>query len=116
MFARVYNLFFFLFVALPLLASATVLPRTDGPSNQCNTGPIQCCNNVGTVDALGLGTILGLLGIVLDPVTALLGINCSPLSVIGVGGNSCSATPVCCTGNVFNGLINLGCSPIVINL
>ncbi|KAF9051488.1 fungal hydrophobin-domain-containing protein [Panaeolus papilionaceus] len=116
MFACVYNLFSVLFFALPLLASASVLPRTDGPSNQCNTGPIQCCNNVGTANALGLGSILSLLGIVLDPVTALIGINCSPLSVIGIGGNSCSATPVCCTGNTFNGLINLGCSPININL
>ena len=32
-------------------------------------------------------------------INALLGVGCSPISVIGVGGNSCSANPVCCTNN-----------------
>jgi len=39
-------------LALPALAAATVLPRTDGPSNQCNTGAIQCCNSVQAVSSL----------------------------------------------------------------
>ena len=43
--------------------------------------------------------LAGLLGIVLGPINALLGVGCSPISVIGVGGNSCSANPVCCTNN-----------------
>ncbi|KAF4618828.1 hypothetical protein D9613_010048 [Agrocybe pediades] len=116
MFARVYSVFFFLLFALPLLASATAVPRTDGPSNQCNTGTISCCNQVGSASSLGLGSLLGLLGVVLDPITAIIGLNCSPINVIGLGGNSCSAQPVCCTGNTFGGLINLGCSPINLNL
>ena len=44
--------------------------------------------------------LLGLLGIVLGDITGLIGLNCSPLSVVGVGsGNACSANAVCCTNN-----------------
>ena len=46
-----------------------------------------------------VGILAGLLGVVLGPITALVGVNCSPISVIGVGGNSCNANPVCCTNN-----------------
>ena len=44
--------------------------------------------------------LLGLLGIVLDDITGLIGLNCSPITVVGVGsGNACSANAVCCTNN-----------------
>jgi hypothetical protein len=47
-----------------------------------------------------VGALLGLLGIVLTDLTALVGLGCSPISVIGVGsGSACSATPVCCENN-----------------
>ncbi|KAF8068979.1 hydrophobin [Lyophyllum atratum] len=114
MFARVSTFFLFFFVAL--CASATVLPRTDTPVNQCNTGTIQCCNSVQSASDPLVGLLAGLLGIVLGPVTGLVGVTCTPITVIGGGGNSCSAQPVCCTGNSFSGLLVLGCSPININL
>ncbi|PPQ89208.1 hypothetical protein CVT25_001277 [Psilocybe cyanescens] len=112
MFARASTLV----LALPLLAAASAVPRTDGPSNQCNTGPVQCCNTVLQSGTTSTNLILGLLGIVLGPVTGLLGLNCTPIGVLGIGGNSCTAQPVCCTGNDFNGLVNIGCSPINLNL
>ncbi|KAF9562985.1 fungal hydrophobin, partial [Agrocybe pediades] len=76
----------------------------------CNTGDISCCNTVMQVSKHEM--LLGLLGLVLPTVTGLIGLNCSPLNILGIGGNSCSAQPVCCTNNQFNGLINLGCTPI----
>ncbi|KAF8991434.1 fungal hydrophobin-domain-containing protein [Cyathus striatus] len=100
--------------ALPLLAAASAIPR-DG-SSQCNTGSIQCCNSVQEASNPVVGLLAGLLGLVLGPITGQVGLTCSPLSVIGIGGNSCTAQPVCCTGNSFNGLIVLGCTPININL
>ncbi|KAF9558361.1 fungal hydrophobin [Agrocybe pediades] len=103
-------------LALPLLAAASVLPRNDGPSNQCNTGTLNCCNSVQSASSSSVAGLLGLLGIVVGDVTGLVGLNCSPINVIGISGNSCSAQPVCCTGNTFNGLITLGCSPINLNL
>ena len=47
--------------------------------------------------------IAALLGLLLGPIDALIGINCSPISVIGVGGNSCNANPVCCTNSAVVG-------------
>ena len=47
-----------------------------------------------------MSVILALLGIVLDNVNALVGLDCSPITVVGVGtGNQCSAQTVCCDDN-----------------
>ncbi|KDR72951.1 hypothetical protein GALMADRAFT_73306, partial [Galerina marginata CBS 339.88] len=89
---------------------------TAGPSNQCNTGSLQCCNSVQQATSSSISGLLGLLGIVAGTVTGLVGVTCSPVTVIGAGGSSCSAQPVCCTNNTFNGIVALGCSPININL
>ncbi|KAL0064295.1 hypothetical protein AAF712_008739 [Marasmius tenuissimus] len=59
------------------------------PGGSCNTGPVQCCNQVQSAkDApTGLLSLLGLLGVVLGA-NVPIGLGCSPISVIGVGGNS----------------------------
>ena len=45
-------------------------------------------------------TILALLGIVLQDLNVGVGLTCSPVTVIGVGGsNACSANAVCCQDN-----------------
>ncbi|KAF9442358.1 fungal hydrophobin [Macrolepiota fuliginosa MF-IS2] len=118
MFARVATIFTFLFLILPALAAASAVPRTNSPPpvDQCNTGSIQCCNSVQSSDSSVVSLLAGLLGIVLGPITGQVGVTCSPITVIGAGGNSCSAQPVCCTGNSFSGLLVLGCSPINLNL
>ncbi|KAI8970904.1 hydrophobin 1 [Trametes punicea] len=95
--------------ALPILAAATPL----APRDTCSTGPIQCCQSVESADSAAGSLLLGLLGIVLEDVTALIGLDCSPITVIGVGtGNSCSANAVCCENNNVGGLISIGCVPI----
>ncbi|KAK0200379.1 hydrophobin-251 [Desarmillaria ectypa] len=115
MFARLYTLFVALFFAIPLLASASALPR--GGGNACTTGEVQCCDSVQNSGSNGLATtLLGLLGVVVGSVGVDVGITCSPLSVIGVGGNSCSAQTVCCANNSFNGVIAVGCTPLNVGL
>ncbi|KAF5344529.1 hypothetical protein D9758_016471 [Tetrapyrgos nigripes] len=99
--------------ALATLAAATPLEVRQG---QCNTGSLQCCNSVQSASSSPVASLLGLLGIVVGDITALVGLNCSPISVIGVAGNSCTAQPVCCQNNQFNGLVAIGCTPININL
>ncbi|PIL29857.1 hypothetical protein GSI_08064 [Ganoderma sinense ZZ0214-1] len=85
---------------------------TSGGDYNCNTGKVQCCNQVSKANDSVISTILGLLGIggVADDV--LVGLKCSPLSVVGLGsGNSCSQRPVCCENNSEGGLISIGCIP-----
>ncbi|KAH8118792.1 fungal hydrophobin-domain-containing protein [Phellopilus nigrolimitatus] len=89
---------------------------TSEPASQCDTGNIQCCDSTEEASSASGQQLLGLLGIVLDDLNVLLGVTCSPISVIGIGGNSCTAAPVCCENNNFNGLISIGCVPIILGL
>lgn len=74
MFAKVFTI-----ASLAILAVATPAPvPTDG---QCNTGELQCCNSVQKADSAAVAPLLGLLGIVLQDVNALVGVTCSPISV-----------------------------------
>ncbi|THU98558.1 hydrophobin-domain-containing protein [Dendrothele bispora CBS 962.96] len=89
---------------------------TGSSGGQCNTGPVQCCNSIQSASSSTATSLLGLLGIILQDLNVLVGINCTPINVIGIGGNSCSSQPVCCENNQFEGLISIGCTPININL
>ncbi|PSR72528.1 hypothetical protein PHLCEN_2v11598 [Hermanssonia centrifuga] len=82
--------------------------------SQCNTGSIQCCNQVISSTSTQANLLLGLLGVVLDGVAVPLGLGCSPISVVGIGNGACSASPVCCENNSIGGLINIGCVPIIL--
>ncbi|KIJ64698.1 hypothetical protein HYDPIDRAFT_62219, partial [Hydnomerulius pinastri MD-312] len=102
---------------LPIAVLAAVATAAPGAlverDDQCNTGSIQCCNNTYSSTDASLTSLLGLLGVVLGPISGLVGLGCTPVTVIGTGsGAVCTQQPVCCTGNTYNGLINVGCSPI----
>ncbi|KAH7915185.1 hydrophobin 2 [Hygrophoropsis aurantiaca] len=97
-------------------ATAPATTSTE-PASQCNTGPIQCCDSVESASSPSASALLGLLGIVLTDLDVLVGLTCTPISVVGLGsGATCSAEPVCCENNTFNGLISLGCSPVNLGL
>ncbi|KAF5342723.1 hypothetical protein D9758_015867 [Tetrapyrgos nigripes] len=89
-------------------------PPPPPPPGQCNTGNTLCCKRTSTAGLEGL--LLGLLGIIGIHPDTKVGVTCSPLSIIGIGGNSCTQQPVCCDKNWFNGAIATGCNPININL
>ena len=132
MLARLQTAFFYALFALSVLAAA--IPHDSPPTQtvtvtaapastaagDCNTGDIQCCEQVQSVSyqfefqlfhALigapqassgGASELLGLLGIVLSDLDVLLGINCTPINIIGLGsGASCTASPVCCSNNAI---------------
>ncbi|KAG6374173.1 fungal hydrophobin [Boletus reticuloceps] len=111
MFARVLAL-----LPLALLASASHLEAR----TTCNSGSVNCCNSVQTYkEAVNkpefsfLKTVLAQVDVV---ASTPLGLTCNPISVIGVGGNSCSQQTVCCDNNNFNGVVAVGCTPINANL
>ncbi|KAF9234085.1 hydrophobin [Melanogaster broomeanus] len=99
-------------IVLPIVALAAVATATPTleARGQCDTGSTSCCQNTYTSTDTTLTSLAATLGIVLPDVTGLFALGCSPL-ILGVGA-SCTQQPVCCTGNTFNGLINVGCSPI----
>ncbi|KAF7800307.1 hypothetical protein EIP86_011556 [Pleurotus ostreatoroseus] len=106
-------------VAMPNNPTVTVTVTAAAPTvttvSECNTGSISCCNSVVESNSAEANLLLGLLGVVLGSVTGLLGLGCSPISVIGIGsGNACSANPVCCENNSIGGIINIGCIPITL--
>ncbi|OBZ77989.1 Fruiting body protein SC3 [Grifola frondosa] len=87
-------------------------PAASESAGSCNVSPIQCCESTEIASSAAGTTLLGLLGIVLTDLNVLLGLNCSPLSIIGVGsGSACDASPVCCENNNVGGLISIGCIP-----
>ncbi|RPD59674.1 hydrophobin-domain-containing protein [Lentinus tigrinus ALCF2SS1-6] len=92
------------------VAAAKRSKPSSKPPPSCSTGPIQCCQQVEKADNPAAALILGLLGLVLGP-DVEVGLTCSPISVIGVGSSSCSATAVCCEDNSHGGLISIGCIP-----
>ncbi|PBK59968.1 fungal hydrophobin [Armillaria solidipes] len=99
-----------------MIATASIM-AAPGTTPSCNNGPVQCCNSVQSSDTPGVESLLGLLGIVLGG-TAQVGLDCSPLSVVDLlgGGTQCNQQTVCCEDNHFDGLINVGCTPINIGL
>ncbi|KAH6904338.1 hydrophobin-251 [Coprinopsis sp. MPI-PUGE-AT-0042] len=102
---------FTLFTTLAALAVAAIAAPTDPtttPAPSCETGPHPA-------DDPSTAVLLGLLGIVLQDLNVIVGVTCSPISVIGVPGNSCSGQTVCCSDNSFKGVVAIGCTPININ-
>ncbi|KAI0826594.1 fungal hydrophobin-domain-containing protein [Trametes gibbosa] len=99
----------------PTTTTVTVTAPAAAPTGStCSTGPIQCCNSVQSASDPVSSLLLGLLGIVVDGLDVLLGLDCSPISVIGVGGGNCNANVVCCQNNNVGGLISIGCVPIIL--
>ncbi|EIW61062.1 fungal hydrophobin [Trametes versicolor FP-101664 SS1] len=99
--------------ALPLLAAATPLEARN--SGSCSTGPVQCCQSTETAGSTAGSALLGSLGIVVQDVNVLVGVTCSPITVVGVGsGGSCSAQTVCCSDNSHGGLVSIGCAPVTV--
>ncbi|EGO30078.1 hydrophobin [Serpula lacrymans var. lacrymans S7.9] len=113
MIARISALFMF---ALLAVASPA---RRDNTVNQCNTKSIRCCDSMtdsksSDFDPKPFATLLKL---DVSQITGQIGFKCSPITAVGVGGgSSCKSEPVCCTNNQYDGIINIGCSPVNVNL
>ena len=68
--------------------TVTVAPQpttTTSPASQCNTGPVQCCDSTTTAGAPDAADVLSLLGVVVQDLDVVVGLSCSPISVVGLG-------------------------------
>jgi hypothetical protein len=66
-----------------LALSAVAAPQSD--EYNCNTGPVQCCNEVHKSDSAAGATLLRSVGIVAQGISGSIGGNCSPLTGAGLG-------------------------------
>ncbi|KAF8200222.1 hydrophobin-251 [Pholiota molesta] len=105
----------FAFVTLALACLAVASPSSETKSPTCNSGPVQCCNSVQSVQSANVVQALGPLGVATQGLTGLAGLKCSPITAVDLGSKACTQQTVCCTNNSFNGVVALGCTPININ-
>jgi len=102
-----------IFAIATIATLAAALPTPGGaPAGSCSTGPVQCCNQVGAANSAGIAKTLGLLGVVVQDVSAVVGLDCTSVDVLAITGQSCSAQSVCCENTQMNGLVNIGCNAL----
>jgi hypothetical protein len=79
------------------------------PASQCTTGPVQCCDSDGTINDNAVAEALALVDVIVQDPSVLIGLTCTPITVVGVGsGATCNADPLCCENNNFNGIVAIG--------
>ncbi|KAI0717355.1 fungal hydrophobin [Cerioporus squamosus] len=103
-------------LALSVLAAATPADPGNPPRRpQCSTGKLQCCKQMQNATDPAMTTMLSVLGIVVQGVDALVGLDCNPITIIGVAtGNECNAQAICCPVNSTGGLVSVGCIPVTL--
>lgn len=78
---------------LAALVAAVVAVPTGGDVNKCNVNNVQCCNSVQsansqTVQGIAQGNALVAAALALAPITVPVGVTCSPITAVGIAGNS----------------------------
>ncbi|OJT09227.1 Fruiting body protein SC1 [Trametes pubescens] len=75
-------------------SSPTPTPTSPGastptgiPAGECNTGSIQCCDQVQDSKSEHMSNIISSLGILPESATGLAGTSCSPINVLALGGD-----------------------------
>ncbi|KIM48756.1 hypothetical protein M413DRAFT_21087 [Hebeloma cylindrosporum] len=115
------NLKAFSLLALPLMVVANPLVARTDPPKICNKGSLKCCESAHDAKSSEVAGLLGLLGLDLL-LNGLIGVTCSPITVIRAGSTHCSQQTLCCNGESYgNGqgsqsLLNVGCSPISLSI
>ncbi|KAL2835285.1 hypothetical protein BDW59DRAFT_6021 [Aspergillus cavernicola] len=80
-------------------------------------GPVQCCGRHGSAEDPTILSMAQVLGVdIRGTPGTMIALNCNPITVTGQALSSCGETPVCCRENLLNGLINVGCVPVELNV
>ncbi|KAF8894752.1 fungal hydrophobin-domain-containing protein [Infundibulicybe gibba] len=100
----------FIVASLAVFVAASPVPDNAG---SCNVDRMACCNEVSEESSYTESDIISLFTATVRGAKGSVSAVCSPLTVVGLGsGSSCTATPVCCDTNNFNGLAAIACTPI----
>jgi Fungal hydrophobin len=103
MFARLFTVV----VALALFTGSLAAP-TEVAYEQCNGGTVQCCNS--TQDTKNFNqeaksVLASFLDVDIKQITGTLGVQCTGVNVLAVGGGqTCTQQKVCCSNNNFSKL------------
>jgi len=82
----------------------------------CDSGVLMCCNSIQAASSDNSGTLLsGLVPVNLQGLTGNLGLDCSPINVLGIGSSGCNQVTACCSGDSY-GTVTLNCVEIDLNL
>ena len=74
------------FAALAGFATLAAATPTPGGSSGSSSGTDLCCESTGNPSTnSGIASLLGLLGVVIQDLDVIVGIDCSPITVVGVG-------------------------------
>lgn len=68
--------------AMAAFVVATPIPGND---SQCNTGPVQCCQQVHESQSAQGTFLASLVGLSAGDITGLVGAQCSPITAVGLG-------------------------------
>ena len=108
----------FSILALPFFAAATPTARNDTPTTACCASTesvrVSCLHPIASshstlsqANSAAGAAILKAIGVDLSDLNVLLGLTCSPISVVGIGsGSECSGTTVSCSDGVVVSLIS----------
>ncbi|EKM53921.1 uncharacterized protein PHACADRAFT_97588 [Phanerochaete carnosa HHB-10118-sp] len=98
-------------LSLALLAAATPANVARWSSESSTNA---CCTSTEPANSAAGEALLSSIGVTLSDLNVLLGLTCSPISLVGVGsGSECSGSTVSCSDGVVNG-VGIGCVPITI--
>ncbi|PFH46910.1 hypothetical protein AMATHDRAFT_153465 [Amanita thiersii Skay4041] len=88
--------------------------RTHGTNTAaaCNTGPVECCNQLAPVHSAEGRQIAHMVGLDVGSLTGFIGADCTPITVGVSSGTNCRTSPVCCDHNNINGGVSVGCTPV----
>ncbi|KAL0564384.1 hypothetical protein V5O48_017665 [Marasmius crinis-equi] len=103
-----FNKFFALSAMTTLAAATAVVKRTGGGEGggSCTSG-LQCCDSTTTASDPTAAALLTTLGIVLQDLNVVVGLTCSPITVVGGGNGACSKTTVYCEDNSHSKYLTL---------
>ncbi|KAK1222964.1 hypothetical protein PQX77_014164 [Marasmius sp. AFHP31] len=111
---------FFALSAMTTLAVATaIVRRNDGDGSggeepgSCTSG-LQCCESTSTASDPAVTKILDGLGITLSDLNVLVGLTCSPITVVGSSSSCGGSTTVYCDDTTHGTLISIGCVPVTV--